>query len=320
LVAIFILALPIAVPAQGKRGKEIKFPTKPITLVVPYSVGGGTDVQARLIASFWEKKLGQPVVVENKTGGGGSLGHREVRYAKPDGYKILLTMFPDSAIQVAIKGKELGFANEDFIMMATFTSTPGALAVKKDGPFKTMKDFVEYAKKNPHKLTVSVSSQTWLLHVFDIEEAFKIDLNPIMFKGGGEAINALLGGHVMATMSGGHFVIPGPERGLVPLAITGGAKRFEKWPDVPLMRELGFDISYEMRRIFSVTKGTPDPIVQRLTSTLMELDKDPDFVSKMKGMGELYEASFGPELQKYYDEMCGKIAARVEKRKKDFLE
>ena len=305
---------------QGKGEGDIKFPTKPITLVVPYSVGGGTDVQARLVASFLEKKLGQPVVVENKTGGGGAIGHREVKMAKPDGYKILCSMFPDGAIQVAIKGKSLGFANEDFIVMATYTSTPGALAVKKGSSLKNMTDFVEFAKKNPGKLTVSVSGQAWLLQIFDIEDAFKIDLNPVMFKGGGEAINALLGGHVMATMSGGHFVIPGPEKGLVPLAITGGTKRFEKWPNTPLMKELGHDISYEMRRMFCAPRGTPEPAVQKLTAAFMELDKDPDFVGKMKGMGELYEASFGAELQKYYNEMCSKIVPRVEKRKKDFVD
>ena len=305
---------------QGKSEGEVKFPTKPITLVVPYSVGGGTDVQARLVASFLEKKLGQPVVVENKTGGGGAIGHREVKMAKPDGYKILCSMFPDGAIQVAIKGKSLGFANEDFIVMATYTSTPGALAVKKDSSLKNMNDFIDFAKKNPGKLTVSVSSQTWLLHVFDIEDAFKIDLNPVMFKGGGEAINALLGGHVMATMSGGHFVIPGPERGMVPLVITGGTKRFEKWPNTPLMKELGHDISYEMRRMFCAPKGTPESVVQKLTEAFMALDKDPDFVGKMKGMGELYDASFGAELQKYYNEMCSKIVPRVEKRKKDFVD
>jgi len=319
---LFVLLLTLPGPgfAQGKGGGEVPFPTKPITLVVPYSVGGGTDVQARLVAIFLEKKLGQPVVVENKTGGGGAIGHREVKMAKPDGYKILCSMFPDGAIQVAIKGKSLGFANEDFIVIATYTSTPGALAVQKDSSLKNMTDFVEFAKKNPGKLTVSVSSQTWLLHVFDIEDAFKIDLNPIMFKGGGEAINALLGGHVMATMSGGHFVIPGPEKGLVPLAITGGTKRFEKWPNTPLMKELGHDISYEMRRIFCVPKGTPEPVVKKLTAAFIDLDKDPDFVGKMKGMGEIYEASFGEELQKYYNEMCSKIVPRVEKRKKDFVD
>ena len=320
LIVVMFLLIPVSGFAQGKGEKEIKFPTKPVTLVIPYSVGGGTDVQARLLAAFWEKKLGQPVVVENKTGGGGAIAHREISHSKPDGYKVLCSMFPDNAVQVAVKGPEVGFANEDFLVLATYTSTPGALAVRKDSPFKTLKDFIDFAKKNPKKLTVSVSSQTWLLHIFDIEDGFGMDLNPIMFKGGGEAINALLGGHVMATMSGGHFVLPGPEKGLVPLAITGGKKRFDKWPDTPLMKELGHDISYEMRRIYCVRKGTPEPIVSKLLATLMELDKDPSFVDKIKGMGEIYEASFGPELERYYKEMCVKITQRVEKRKKDFLE
>ena len=312
------LALPVWAHAQAKGAKDVAYPTKPVTLVIPYSVGGGTDVQARLVVSFLEKKLGQPVVVENKTGGGGAMAHREVAHAASDGYKVLVTMFPDNAVQVAIKGKELGFTNEEFVALATYTSTPGALAVKQDSPLKNMSDFLDYARKNPGKLTVSVSSQTWLLHIFDIEDAFKVDLNPIMFKGGGEAINALLGGHVMATMSGGHFVIPGPEKGLLPLAITGGTKRFEKWPNTPLMKELGHDISYEMRRIFAVKKGTPEAIVKKLTEALVDVGKDPEFVNKLKGMGEVYEPSYGKELQKYYEDLCAKISKRVEKRKAEF--
>ncbi len=318
VLCLMILTLGMA-QATGVFGQEVKFPTKPVTLIVPVAAGGGVDIVARLVAGFWEKKLGQPVVVENKAGGGGAIAHREISHSKPDGYKVLCWMFPDNAVQVAVKGSEIGFANEDFLVLAAYTSTPAALAVQNGSPFKTLKDFVDFAKKNPKKLTVSVSSQTWLLHVFDIEDALGIDLNPIMFKGGGEAINALMGGHVMATMSGGHFVIPGPEKGLVPLAITGGKKRFDKWPDTPLMKELGYDISYEMRRIYCVRKGTPEPIVKELLATLMELDKDPSFVDKIKGMGEIYEASFGPELEKYYTEMCVKIAKRVEKRKQDFL-
>ena len=321
-IGIFILvSLPLLIPnGVLGQGKEVAFPTKPITLVVPYSVGGGTDVQARLVASYLEKKLIQPVVVENKTGGGGAIGHREVKMANPDGYKILCSMFPDGAIQVAIKGKSLGFANEDFITMAAYSSTPGALSVKKGSSLKNMADFVEFAKKNPEKLTVAIAGQAWLLQVFDIEDAFNIKLNPVMFKGGGEVINALLGGHVMAIVAGGHFVIPGPEKGMVPLAITGGTKRFEKWPNAPLMKELGHDISYEMRRMFCAPKGTPESVVQRLTESFMALDKDPDFVGKMKGMGELYKPSFGAELQKYYNEMCDKINLRVEKRRKDFVD
>ncbi len=308
-----LMAFPIIAQAQ-----EVKFPIKPITLVIPYSVGGGTDVQARLVAPFWEKRLGQPIVVENKAGGAGAIAHREVSHGKPDGYTVLCSMFPDNPILVALKGKELGFANEDFVVLGSHASTPGALSVRQDSPFKTIQDFVEYAKKNPGKATVSLASPTWQLHLFDLEDEFKIDLNPIMFKGGGEVLNAVRGGHVMALMGGGHFVIPGPETGLRPLVVTGGTKRFEKWPDVPSMTELGYEMSYELRRIFCVRKGTPEPIVKKLTEALMDVGKDPEFITKLKGMGEIYEPSYGNELQKYYEEMCQKIATKVEKRKAEF--
>jgi tripartite-type tricarboxylate transporter receptor subunit TctC len=302
------------------QGKDVKFPARPLTMVVPYTAGGATDVEARLAASYWKKRLGFPVAVENKAGGGGAIGTREIKMARPDGYTVGCTGFPDPAVQVALKGAGIGFRNEDFAVLGAFTSAPGALTVMKDGPFKSLKDFIEYAKKNPGKLTISVSADVWLLHVMEMEEAFGIDLNPITFKGGGDAVNALLGKHVLSTMSGAHFAVTGTDKGLFPLAVTGGKKRIEKLPNTPLLTELGYDVSYEIKRIFITSAAVPKPLQNRLSSTLMELDKDPEFVEKIKGMGQIYEPSSGPELEKIYRDTNQRIALKVEKHRKRFNE
>lgn len=191
----FLLVLGIAVNLfSATAGYSADFPTRPITVVVPFSAGGSTDIQARLVSSFWQKHLGQPIGVENKPGGGGAIGIREVLRAKPDGHTIGCGMFPDSIIQVALKGEETGFKNEDLRLLGSFSNNPGAMMVMKDGPFKKFGDFVDYAKKNPGKLTVSISSPTWMLHLIELEDAFGIKINAIMFKGGAEQVNALLGG------------------------------------------------------------------------------------------------------------------------------
>jgi putative tricarboxylic transport membrane protein len=300
-------------------GQEIKFPTKPITMVVPYTVGGATDVEARIVASFWKKKLGQSVLVENKAGGGGAIGHREIKRSKPDGYTVGCTAWPDGAVQIARKGEGIGFRNEDFALLGAFSTAPGAVTVRKDGPFKNFKDFVEYAKKNPGKLTIAVAGDIWLLHVIEIEEAFGVKLNAIKFKGGGEVLNALLGGHVMSIMAGVHFPIQGADKGIIALAVTAG-ERVDKLPNTPIMRELGHDIAYELKRIFVAPAGIPKPVFKKLASTLMELDKDPEFVEKYRAMGQIYKPSFGSELEKTYREANQRIKVKVEKYKNQFEE
>jgi len=299
--------------------QEFRFPTRPITLILPYTVGGATDVEARIVASFWKKKLGQPVTVENKAGGGGAIGHREIKRSKSDGYTVGCTGWPDTAVQVARKGDELGFRNEDFALLGAFSNAPGGIIVRKDGPFKTFKDFVDYAKKNPGKVTIAAAGDIWLLHVYEIEDALGVKLNAIKFSGGGEVFNALLGGHVMSIMAGVHFAIGGADKGVIALAITGREK-IDKLPGIPIMRDLGFDVAYDLKRIFIAPVNTPKPILDKLRSTLKELDQDPEFVDKYKAMGQIYQPSFGPELDRIYQEVNQRIKVKVAKCQDRFEE
>jgi tripartite-type tricarboxylate transporter receptor subunit TctC len=321
LVCFSLMALSVSYSSiASAQVKDDNYPSRPITLIVPYSAGGATDLEARLAATYLKNKLGQPVLVENKSGGGGAIGHREVAFAKPDGYTIGITGFPDASVLVALKGQEVGFKNDDLLVIGTFTNTPGALTVRKDGPFKTLKDFISYAKQNPGKLKISAAGQIFLLHAFELEDQFGVELNPIMFKGGGETVNALLGGHVDAMMAGSIFPMTMQDKGLVSFAVTGGSKRLEKLPDVPTMKELGYDMDYSLLRIFFVSKSTPEPIVKKLTKSLMELNNDPEFVEKLKAMGQIYAPMFGPELEKYYTNTCARISKAVEKHSKRFVE
>ncbi len=317
----FLLMLGITVlltPAAGYSA-EPDFPKRPLIVVVPFSAGGSTDIQARLVSSFWQKHLGQPIGVENKPGGGGAIGIREVLRAKPDGHTIGCGMFPDSIIQVALKGEETGFKNEDLRLLGSFSNNPGALMVMKDGPFKRFGDFVDYAKKNPGKLTVSISSPTWMLHLIELEDAFGIKINAIMFKGGAEQVNALLGGHVMASMGGSHFAATGKDKGIVAIAVAGG-QRLKSLPDTPTLKELGTDIVYDVRRFFFVSAPTPKPIVDKLISTLSQLETEKEFAEKVNASGEEFQPIPAKEFEKTYKAMTERINSKVNKNKGRFSE
>ena len=318
----FVLALGMLAVLSSQaqvQAADVDFPKRPITVVVPFSAGGSTDIQARLVSSFWQKHLGQPMGVENKPGGGGAIGLREVLRSRPDGHTVGCGMFPDSIIQVALKGEETGFKNEDLKLLGSFSNNPGALMVMKDGPFKKFDDFIQYAKKNPGKLTVSISSPTWMLHLIELEDAFGIKINAIMFKGGAEQVNALLGGHVMASMGGSHFAVTGKAKGIVALCVAGG-QRLTSMPEVPTLKELGTDIVYDVRRFFFVPTSTPGPVVDKLISTLAQLEKEKEFAEKVKASGEEYLPVSAKEFEKYYQTMTQRITAKVNKNKERFSE
>ena len=298
---------------------DAPYPTRPISIIVPYGPGGGPDINARLVAAYWSKKLGQPIAIVNKAGAAGMLGYREISHSQPDGYTLGAMQYPNSPVLVALKGKEAGFTNEDMIPLGTFTRTPDVFATREGNPFKTFQEFIDYAKKNPGKVTVSVPGEAHLLAVVLMEQAFGVDVKPVMFKSGGEAFNTLLGGHVQTGMFLSQFAVTGREKGIVPLALTGSQK-MEKLADVPFFKDLGHDVPVDMMTVFSVPKGTPQAITTKLISTLQELSRNEEFVEKVKGTGVGYGPLFGEAMQKYYKETGEATARIVEKTKAKFAQ
>lgn len=311
-----VLACPILADAAEK---DVNYPVRPITMIVPYAAGGGTDINARLVASYLEKKLGQPVAVLNKTGGGGAIGTRQIALSEPDGYTLGVLSYPDAPVITALRGKDAGYTNEDFAVVGTFTSSPNVLAIRKDGPYKNFEEFVAYAKKNPGKVSVSIPSESHKLGVLELEEALKIDLNPVMFKSGNEAMNNLLGNHVMATFCAVQFALPVHGRDVIVIA-SAGEKRIPKLQDVPTLKEMGIDVVNTVSRIFCFPKGVPEPIRKKWGSVMLELSRDRDLSDKVNGTGEVYDAKVGDELEKYYKATNEAIAKAVEKNKKAFLD
>ncbi|TAK43774.1 MAG: tripartite tricarboxylate transporter substrate binding protein, partial [Betaproteobacteria bacterium] len=199
-LAAALLAFAPLVPAQDP------YPTKPVTMIVPFPPGGVADIVGRPLAAVMEKTLKQPVVVVNRTGAGGAVGMAAVARAAPDGYTILMGLSSISVFPVSdrINGKTPAYEMKDFAPIALVTADPTVLVVRADGPYKSLKHFVEAAKSNPGKINYSSAGVYSTLHVaMEIfAHAAGIKLFHVPYQGGGPAVTALLGGQVEALASG----------------------------------------------------------------------------------------------------------------------
>lgn len=318
LLMASVLNITIFTGLASAQTSESDFPNRPISVIVPYGPGGGPDIAARIITNYWKKTIGQPVAVVNKPGANGSLGLREIIHSKPDGYTLGCMAFPNSPVIVAQKGADAGFTNEDFIVLGNFTLVPDTLSVRNDGPFKNFKEFVEYAKANPKKLSISIAGPRQMLQLVLIEMNWGIELNPVWFKSGGEVMNNLMGGHVQAACGPSQFAISAQEKGISAIAITG-SQRYSKLPNTPTYKELGYDITISMYNPIVAPKRTPESILKKLTNSLKELDKDQEFKDKVVASGAIYMPMFPPDLTKFYNDTCNMIADIITKNKSKFI-
>jgi tripartite-type tricarboxylate transporter receptor subunit TctC len=271
LAGLFLFTLlPVSSPAQT-------YPTKPISILVVFGPGGSSDSMTRVLASKAEKMLGQPVSVENNGGGGGTVGLGIIAKARPDGYRIA------QCVSIGLIGipqfRAVTYTLDDFVPIMQYATGETGLAVRSDAPFKTLKEFVEYAKKNPGKVTYSttaIGSTTHLVMEY-IGKKEGITWTHVPFPGFADCVTALLGGHVTA-VSGDTTWIPYVKEGTLRLLGTHGEKRMKIFPNVPTFREQGYDYVNPTTYVIVAPKGTPQPIAKRLEETFHKAMDDPDFV------------------------------------------
>ena len=320
IVAVMMTLFLFGVAGEGvlqAAEKDSKFPVKPVTVIVPAGSGGGTDITARLVSRYWEKTLGQPIFITNKPGAGSMIGMRELKNSPPDGYTVACYPYPDLPVTPYLKGAQAGFTMEDFVTVGVYAAIPGAVMVKKEN-FKSLKEFIDAAKKDPGKLSISFVGDSWKLHIIELEKALGIKLNSINFKSGGEGHNALLGGHVQAQMAVSSFAFTSRDKGIIPLVIMGGDKRLENFPETPTMKELGYDVDYEFLFPFCAHKNTPKPVLDKLVSSFKELERDTEFVNRLKGAGYNSKPMFGAEMDKYLVAKNARLKTVVEQNKDKF--
>lgn len=254
------------------------YPTRPVNMIVSFAPGGVMDISSRAIAARAEKFLGQSFVISNNGAGGGAVAAAVVSTQKPDGYNLLACT---STTLVRIpQYRTVPYSFNDFTPIMQHASTESGLAVRADSPYKSVRELVDYARKNPKKVTYSTLGIGSPMHL-SMEYIAKqegISWTHVPYPGSMPAVTALLGGHVIATSSSTEwkpFVLEGKLR----LLATHGEKRMHSFPNVPTLRELGYDFYNDTTFLIVAPKGTPLEIVKKLEDALHKAYNDPEYAS-----------------------------------------
>jgi tripartite-type tricarboxylate transporter receptor subunit TctC len=266
------LAIPALAPAaHAQRG----FPDKPIRMLVPWAPGGTTDVQMRVFAEAASRRLGQPVVVENKAGAGGILGAQALLSERPDGYT--LAQMPISVFRVPFMAQRPPFDPlTDFTYVSHLTGYLFGVVVKADAPWPDFNAFLADAKANPGKFNYGTPGVATSLHITMEQIAAKRDINwvHVPFRGVSENMQSLLGGQIHATADSSGW---GPlvEDGRLRLLVTWGPERAKRYPNVPTLKELGLDIVSTSPYGVAGPKGMDPAVVRTLDAAFKEAVADP---------------------------------------------
>ena len=253
------------------------FPTKPVTLVCPWPAGGSTDIVMRALAEATGKHLGQPVVIENKPGGGGTVGPATMAAtARPDGYTV--SQIPISVFRYPHMMKVSWDPLKDFTYIIHQAGYTFGVVVEKDAPWKTWNEFVAHAKANPGKVTYATPGAGTSLHItmemFALRNGIKWIQVPM--KGGAETTPAVLGGHVQATADSTGWA-PQVDSGDLRLLVTWGNQRTKRWPTVPTLKELGYGIVSNSPFGIAGPKGMDAKVVKNLHDAFKKGMEDPAY-------------------------------------------
>lgn len=282
-------------PQSGNKD-SITYPERSITLIVPNSPGGSTDLLARTVAKALENQLGQPVIVQNRPGGSTTIGANELMNSKPDGYTIG-SVNTGMITSVVLKKSNYDYA-EELEPLALMAISPQVLAVKSDSPWNTLEDFVNYAKSHPGKIKIghtSVGGSTHMATCLFMEYA-DIEIEDVTFDGGSNAVAALLGGHIDAAMLSPVDFKQFIESKQVKALAQTGENRIEDsvYKDVPTFKELGYDFTEVLWQGFGAPKGLPEEVKQVLVKAFETAANDPDVKKAITDLG-LTPKYAGPE-------------------------
>ena len=312
-IACMLLLALLAGPALA----EDAYPNRHITMVVPFPPGGVADLTGRPTAFAMEKTLKQRVIIENKAGAGGAIGMAYVANAKPDGYTILMALSSISIIPEAEKlfERKSPYQMNQLMPVALISADPTVLVVRADSPWKSVKDLVEDAKKRPAKISFSSSGIYGTLHMAMemFAQAAKISLWHVPYTGGGPAMNALVGGHVDALASGPAAVIGQIKGGKLRALATWGEKRLASLPEVPTLKELGYDAEFYIWSGVFAPAGTPAPVLATLRKAVKQAVEDAEFKAIMAKIETPIHYLDAPEFQKFWDKDAAMLAAAVKR-------
>jgi tripartite-type tricarboxylate transporter receptor subunit TctC len=279
-----------ALPGAGPAAAQEAYPSRAITFINPFPPGGAADVVARPLAAVMEPILKQPVVIETKAGAAGAVGAQFAAAAKPDGYTILIHIVSISGFAEVdrLYGRPVKFTNADFIPIARFIADPMVLVVNDQQPFKTIKELVDAAKEKPNELIFSSSGLHGALHLPTalFMQAAGIQLRHLPTNGGGPALTALIGNNSQVLCSSIAAASAQIKAGKARPLACFGAQRAPVLPDVPTLKELGYNIEFYLWVGMFAPKGTPDAAVAVLREVSRKAAADEAFALAMKNLGQ----------------------------------
>ena len=283
----FRTGLAWCVAALALQAAAQEFPSRPITLVMPYAPGGPGDVITRVFAGAMQKTLGQQVVVENPAGASGSIGTARVARARPDGYTLLM-IHVSHATNVAMYKSLPYHPVDDFEPIGRATSGPMLIAARNGFPARNLNEFVAYARANAPRISLAhagVGSASHLCGLM-LMNALGVKFNEIPYKGTGPALNDLLGGQVDLLCDQTSGTVPSVKAGKIQAYAAAGRARIASLPDMPAIAEAGVQgVDINISFGLYAPKSTPRPVLERLTAALQAAVVDPEVRQRLDSMG-----------------------------------
>jgi tripartite-type tricarboxylate transporter receptor subunit TctC len=278
---IFVLILLFSQPGYPQEEEIEKYPSRPITFIQPFSAGPPADLAIRLISKQAEKFLGQPIVVVNKPGAGGSIGVAAIAKSKPDGYTIGSTT-QGPLISVPLLEKVPYHPIKDLRMIMQFGAFNMGVIVKSDSPFKSFKDLIDYAHKNPKKMTYSTAGANSLHNICmqQIAKEERIEVTHIPQKSSAEIQTALLGKHIDFGIGDFNYTLL--DAGEIRLILLLREERAAEYPQTPILKDLGYDFPCPTFLCVAGPKAIPDRIAKKLEEAYTKGMKEPEFINGMK--------------------------------------
>jgi len=290
------MAASFALPARAA------YPDKPVRMIIAFSPGGESDIGARLQQGVFRRKFGQEMVIESKPGAGGALAWSTLNTYPGDGYTVMGTNLPHTVLQ-PLEGN-VQYKTEDITNVHFYQYTPDAIIVRNESPFKNYADLVKAAKEGQDKVTFAGSALNSANHVAHtrLNRLMGTKTTYVPFKGTGDLVASVLGGHVSAAMSYNTLALA--QKNKVRMLAVAAEKRLAAFPDVPTFKELGGDWVDGAYRGVGVPKSTPEDLRKRISDIFSEINRDPEFQQKMaEGGFQLIDIT--------YDRMAAFMAERT---------
>jgi tripartite-type tricarboxylate transporter receptor subunit TctC len=306
-----------ALAQAPSAGPATSYPSRPITVIVPFAPGGIADITARPLAPPMAKALGQNVVIENRAGAGGAIGHAYVARAKPDGYTLMMALssvviIPESE---KVSGRQPSYSMSQFVPIALVSADPTVLLVRTDAPWKTAADLIEDARSRPGGISYSSSGLYGTTHTAQemLWQAAGVRLLHVPYSGGGPSMTALLAGQVDVTAQAPGVASPHVKGGKVRMLGGWGAQRIKAMPELATMKEQGFDVEFYIWSGLFAPAGTPPDVLAKLRAAVRESVQDTGFRTAMTGMDTPINHLDGTEFESFLDKDSKRLAEVVKR-------